>query len=113
MTTRQYERFNNICKSIDSVIEKKKDIFKKNNAIITISDTQKENIKITMKTYKGKYNEKYIYDLSITQLKLLEAKNKRLDFDNKCDINIAFELKPELKNKNRRNKNVWKNKKRA
>ena len=103
MTIQQYERFTDICKAIDYIFENNKTVKKQlsyNDAIITISDKKKDCINIKVKKYKGKYNHKYIYDLIITQLKLLEAKNKKLDFDNKCDINVVFEPKPkQIKNK--------------
>ena len=120
MTEKQYERFIDICKAIDFTFDNKKikNQLYRDNAIITITDRKKELINIKVKKYKGEDNRKYIHDLIITQLKLLEAKNKRLDFDNKCDIAIAFEPKPKKKKKNfknkssnrRRGKNVWKQK---
>lgn len=106
MTEKQYERFTDICKAIDFIFENNKTAKNQlfyNDAIITISDKKKDCINIKVKKYKGEYNYKYIYDLIITQLKLLEAKNKKLDFDNKCDITMVFEPKPKqiIKNKNK------------
>lgn len=120
MTIQQYERFTDICKAIDFIFENsrtaKNQLFYE-NAIITISDKKKDCINIKVKKYKGKDNYKYIYDLIITQLKLLEAKNKKLDFDNKCDISMVFEPKPKkkrnIKNQSfnkKGDKNVWKQK---
>lgn len=129
MTDKQYERFRGIIKAINSISESKKDIFDKQNLLITITDKNNLSIRIKVKQDKGQgkcdlneyevnppytNQEFYIKDMMISKLKLLEKKNKKLDFDNQCNLNIAIKLKPKFKKrrfygKNRNNKNKQNN----
>lgn len=93
MTDKQFERFTNIIKAINKLSEKRKNIFDNQNMIITITDSKRFYIQIRMKYYKGQYNKQYIKDLIISKLKDIEKENKKLDFDNKCDISVVFEKK--------------------
>lgn len=112
MTDKQYERFRDIIKTINSISESKKDIFDKQNLLITITDKNNLSIRIKVKQDKGQgkcdlneyevnppytNQEFYIKDMMISKLKLLEKKNKKLDFDNQCNLNIAIKLKPKFK----------------
>lgn len=112
MTDKQYERFRGIIKAINSISESKKDIFDKQNLLITITDKNNLSIRIKVKQDKGQgkcdlneyevnppytNQEFYIKDMMISKLKLLEKKNKKLDFDNQCNLNIAIKLKPKFK----------------
>lgn len=99
MTEKQFERFTDIIKAIDNIASNKKNIFNKENMIITISDSKRFFITIKMKHYKGTYNKKYIKDLIISKLKEVEKDNKKLDFENKCGLDFRFEEKqiPTLK----------------
>lgn len=90
MTEKQFERFTDIIKAIDNIASYKKNIFHKENMIITISDSKRFYITIKMKHYKGTYNKKYIKDLIISKLKEVEKENKKLDFDNKCGLDFRF-----------------------
>lgn len=105
MTEKQFERFTDIIKAIDNIASNKKNIFNKENMIITISDSKRFYITIKMKHYKRTYNKKYIKDLIISKLKEVEKDNKKIDFDNKCGLDFRFEEKQLPK------KNINKNKK--
>lgn len=124
MTDKQYERFRGIIKAINSISESKKDIFDKQNLLITITDKNNLSIRIKVKQDKGqgkcdlnKYEvnppytnqEFYIKDMMISKLKLLEKKNKKLDFDNQCNLNIAIKLKPKFKKRRFYSKKNFKN----
>lgn len=101
MTEKQFERFTDIIKAIDNIASNKKNIFNKENMIITISDSKRFFITIKMKHYKGTYNKKYIKDLIISKLKEIEKENKKLDFDNKCGLDFRF-IEKQLPNKNKK-----------
>lgn len=124
MTDKQYERFRDIIKAINSISESKKDIFDKQNLLITITDKNNLSIRIKVKQDKGQgkcdlneyevnppytNQEFYIKDMMISKLKLLEKKNKKLDFDNQCNLNIAIKLKPKFKKRRFYSKKNFKN----
>lgn len=134
MTDNQYKKFRDIIKAINNISESKKDIFDKQNLLITITDKNNLSIRIKVKQNKGQgkcdlneyevnppytNQEFYIKDMMISKLKLLEKKNKKLDFDNQCNLNIAIKLKPKFKkrrrfygkNRNRNNRNNFNKKK--
>lgn len=87
MTDQQYERFTGLIKALFDAFNPKKAMFKDKMVIVTVTDSLGESIIFKLKK-AANVTEKGLRMLIGNRLKDLEKINKRLDLDNKCNIEL-------------------------
>jgi hypothetical protein len=87
MTDAQYTRFTGLIKVLFDNFNPKKAMLKDKMVIVTITDSLGESIVFKLRK-SANVSEKGLRMLIGNRLKDLEKINKRLDLDNKCDLQL-------------------------
>lgn len=87
MTDAQYARFTGLIKVLFDNFNPKKAMLKDKMVIVTITDSLGESIVFKLRK-SANVSEKGLRMLIGNRLKDLEKINKRLDLDNKCDLQL-------------------------
>lgn len=87
MTDAQYQRFVGLISALHKAFFPKKYMFKDKMVIVTVTDTLGESIKFKLRKVAN-ITEKGLRMLIGNRLKDLEKINKRLNLDDKCNIEL-------------------------